>query len=75
MSVVNADRMHLRDKVRGAYPSAAEQPKEKHAFPVGRQFPESLGYPAGCAVCGTSSRGNSSGLGLRRGNGTHSLPH
>jgi len=27
MSVVNADRMHLRDKVRGAYSSAAEQPK------------------------------------------------
>jgi len=32
--------------VRGAYSSAAEQPKEKHAFTVGRQFAESIGYPA-----------------------------
>jgi ubiquinone/menaquinone biosynthesis C-methylase UbiE len=32
--------------VRGAYSSAAEQPQEKHAFPVGRQFAESIGYPA-----------------------------
>lgn len=32
--------------VRGAYSSAAKQSKEKHAFPVGRQFAESIGYPA-----------------------------
>jgi len=38
--------MQLREMVRGAYSSAAEQPKEKHAFPVGRQFAESIGYPA-----------------------------
>jgi arsenite methyltransferase len=46
MSVINTDPTLLRDKVRGAYSSAAEQPKEKHAFPVGKQFAESLGYPA-----------------------------
>ena len=46
MSVFNTDRLHLRDKVRGAYSSAAEQPTEKHAFPVGKQFAESLGHPA-----------------------------
>jgi ubiquinone/menaquinone biosynthesis C-methylase UbiE len=32
--------------VRGAYSAAAEQPQQKHAFPVGRQFAESIGYPA-----------------------------
>jgi ubiquinone/menaquinone biosynthesis C-methylase UbiE len=32
--------------VRGAYSSAAQQPQEKHAFPVGREFAESIGYPA-----------------------------
>jgi arsenite methyltransferase len=46
MSVINTDPTLLRDKVRGAYSCAAEQPKEKHAFPVGKQFAESLGYPA-----------------------------
>jgi arsenite methyltransferase len=46
MSVINTDPTLLRDRVRGAYSSAAEQPKEKHAFPVGKQFAESLGYPA-----------------------------
>jgi arsenite methyltransferase len=46
MSVINTDPTLLRDKVRGAYSSAAERPKEKHAFPVGKQFAESLGYPA-----------------------------
>ena len=39
------DQTNLRDKVRIAY-SAAEMPQEKHAFPVGRAFAESLGYPA-----------------------------
>ena len=42
MSVINTDPTLLRDKVRGAYSSAAQRPKEKHAFPVGKQF----GYPA-----------------------------
>src|SRR6266436_5480962 len=35
----------LRDKVRKAYSAAAERPHETHAFPVGRAFAESLGYP------------------------------
>ena len=46
MSASSTDPSLIRDKVRGAYSSAAEQPKEKHAFPVGRQFAESIGYPA-----------------------------
>jgi hypothetical protein len=40
------DGANLRDKVRIAYSAAAEKPEEKHAFPVGRGFAESLGYPA-----------------------------
>lgn len=36
----------LRESVRTAYSAAAERPREKHAFPVGRQFAESLGYDA-----------------------------
>ncbi len=35
----------LRDGVRRAYSSAAERPQDKHPFPVGRSFAESLGYP------------------------------
>jgi hypothetical protein len=36
----------LRDKVRTAYSSAAEQPQVWHPFPVGRAFAEkSIGYP------------------------------
>lgn len=35
----------LTDAVRKAYSAAAERPREKHAFPVGRSFAESLGYP------------------------------
>lgn len=46
MSVSRTTPVPLRDRVRGAYSAAAEQPKEKHAFPVGRQFAESIGYPA-----------------------------
>jgi arsenite methyltransferase len=45
MPVSSTSPARLRDMVRGAYSSAAEQPKEKHAFPVGRQFAESIGYP------------------------------
>ena len=36
----------VRRKVRDAYSAAAVCPTETHAFPVGRQFAESLGYPA-----------------------------
>ncbi len=35
----------LRDKVRSAYSSAAGRPGDRHPFPVGRAFAESLGYP------------------------------
>jgi arsenite methyltransferase len=35
-----------RRKVRDAYSAAAVCPTETHAFPVGSQFAESLGYPA-----------------------------
>jgi arsenite methyltransferase len=41
-----AARNDLRDKVRDAYSSAAVRPDDKHPFPVGRAFAESLGYPA-----------------------------
>lgn len=37
----------LRCKVRDAYSAAAVSPGESHAFPVGRPFAESLGYPTG----------------------------
>ena len=36
----------LRDAVCAAYSAAARQPADKHPFPVGREFAESLGYPA-----------------------------
>ena len=36
---------NIREKVRDAYSGAAESPQGKHAFPVGRVFAESLGYP------------------------------
>jgi len=39
------DSQHLRQAVCNAYSAAAEKPTEKHAFPVGRAFAESLGYP------------------------------
>ena len=35
----------LTDAVRKAYSAAAERPADRHAFPVGRAFAESLGYP------------------------------
>lgn len=40
------NEQQLREKVREAYSSAAEEPGGKHPFPVGRQFAESIGYPA-----------------------------
>jgi arsenite methyltransferase len=36
----------VRDRVREAYSAVGKQPAEKHPFPVGRRFAESLGYPA-----------------------------
>ena len=36
----------LREGVRAAYSAAADSPAARHAFPVGRAFAESLGYPA-----------------------------
>lgn len=44
--MAETDRTNLRDKVRTAYSVAADRPQEKNAFPVGRAFAESLGYPA-----------------------------
>ncbi len=35
----------IRNKVREAYSAAAKAPGGRHAFPVGRAFAESLGYP------------------------------
>ncbi len=35
----------IREQVRAAYSSAAENPEGQHPFPVGRAFAESLGYP------------------------------
>jgi arsenite methyltransferase len=46
MPVDRTSPAQLREMVCGAYSAAAEHPKEKHAFPVGKQFAESLGYPA-----------------------------
>jgi 2-polyprenyl-3-methyl-5-hydroxy-6-metoxy-1,4-benzoquinol methylase len=46
MPASSTNPARLREMVRGAYSAAAEQPEEKHAFPVGRQFGESIGYPA-----------------------------
>ena len=35
----------LRNSVREAYSAAAREPPHHHAFPVGREFAESIGYP------------------------------
>lgn len=40
--------MDLRNSVRAAYSSAAEQPESPHPFPVGREFAKSLGYSSEC---------------------------
>jgi ubiquinone/menaquinone biosynthesis C-methylase UbiE len=37
--------MDIRDEVKKAYSAAADKPGDKHTFPVGRQFAESIGYP------------------------------
>jgi SAM-dependent methyltransferase len=44
MSVTPAD--DIRDRVREAYSAAANSPNDKHPFPIGRGFAESIGYPA-----------------------------
>jgi arsenite methyltransferase len=36
----------IRYRVREAYSAAANRPEDKHPFPVGRAFAESIGYPA-----------------------------
>jgi len=46
MSLSSTSTVQLRDRVRGAYSVAAEHPDQKHAFPVGRTFAESIGYPS-----------------------------
>lgn len=43
--VAEGQALRLRGAVRRAYSGAAERPRKKHAFPVGRAFAESLGYP------------------------------
>ncbi len=35
----------VREGVRKAYSAAAQNPKDKHPFPVGRRFAQSVGYP------------------------------
>jgi len=42
----SAPTSELRDKVCEAYSAAANSPADKHPFPVGRDFAESLGYSA-----------------------------
>ena len=39
------DAQRLRNGVRQAYSAAAKSPQDKHPFPVGKSFAESLGYP------------------------------
>jgi SAM-dependent methyltransferase len=39
------DKQRLRIKVREAYSAAAVDPERKHAFPVGEEFAQNLGYP------------------------------
>lgn len=43
--------VELKEKVRGAYSDAARTPADKHPFPVGRAFAESLGYPSELLDC------------------------
>ncbi len=43
--MLTSDVCNLRMAVRDAYSAAAMNPGSRHAFPVGRRFAESLGYP------------------------------
>lgn len=45
MRSMDASDQDLRGRVRDAYSAAALRPRDEHAFPVGRRFAESLGYP------------------------------
>ncbi len=38
--------LELEDAVRNAYSTAAQHPRSKHPFPVGRRFAKSIGYSA-----------------------------
>jgi arsenite methyltransferase len=40
------DPREIREAVRKAYSAASKDPSGKHAFPVGKEFARSLGYPA-----------------------------
>jgi arsenite methyltransferase len=40
----------ILEAVREAYSAASRNPRAKHAFPVGREFAESLGYPGDLLV-------------------------
>lgn len=42
----DASANEIRNSVNRAYSEAANNPTAKHAFPVGRAFAESIGYPA-----------------------------
>jgi arsenite methyltransferase len=44
-SVASDKARQLRNSVREAYDAAAREPHRDHAFPVGREFAESIGYP------------------------------
>lgn len=43
---MTAPEEELRDQVRQAYSAAADEPRSKHPFPVGRKFALSVGYGA-----------------------------
>jgi hypothetical protein len=43
---VSYDARGIREAVREAYSAASKEPRAKHAFPVGKEFAQSLGYPS-----------------------------
>lgn len=45
MAISDASPIRLREMVGAAYSQAALNPTEKQAFPVGREFAKSIGYP------------------------------
>jgi hypothetical protein len=40
------DARGIREAVREAYSAASKDPRGEHAFPVGKEFAQSLGYPS-----------------------------
>jgi hypothetical protein len=42
--MLDDEMTELRQKVHEVYSAAAESPEDKHPFPVGHKFAESLGY-------------------------------